>query len=82
MRKPFNTELDLFIDAHSLLAESIDISENGFRFKIKEPIRCRVRLEFGVEMIEREVQLVWAREEEGEMLYGFQFTSGSKGWKY
>jgi len=81
-RKPFETELDLFLDTHNLPAESLDISEHGLRFRISQPIKCKVRLELDNGTAEREMILVWARKEDGEMLYGFEFTLESIGWKY
>ena len=81
-REPFNTKLDLFIDTHNLPAESLDISEHGLRFRISQPIKCKIRLELDNEMAERELKLVWARKEEGKMVYGLEFTTESIGWKY
>jgi len=72
-REPFKTKIDVFIDTHQLQAESLDMSEYGFRFKNKEPIRCRIRLDFGTEIMEKYVQLVWAQKENDERIYGFEF---------
>lgn len=78
-RKPFQTEFDLFIDDSHFVAESIDISEFGFRFRIDKPLRFRVRMDLGTEMMEREMQIVWSRKANGDMVYGLEFCDG--GWQ-
>ena len=81
-REPFKSEIDLFVDQHNLDAVTFDISENGLGFENDKPIKARVRLEFGDQMIERDMFLVWAKRKNGKMSYGFEYNPDSKGWNY
>ncbi len=81
-RESFTSEVDLLIEKHNLDAVSFDISENGLGFEIDKPIKAKVRLDFGDQMIEREMYLVWAKREDGKMCYGFENDPDSKGWSY
>lgn len=81
-RESFSSEIDLLIEPHNLDAVSFDISENGLRFENGKPIKAKVRLDYGDQMIEREMYLVWAKRENGRMSYGFEHNPDSKGWSY
>jgi len=75
MRKKLHTEVEFYVDADIIKANSLDVSDTGIKFETDVPIKVRMRVDMGNnEFDEHEAELVWAQKEEnGLTTYGLHF---------
>lgn len=74
-RAPVREQVEFFVDADIIQAESVDLSETGIRMDTSRPIAIRMRMyhkDGG--FAEHVAQLVWAARKEDKMSYGFEFS--------
>ena len=75
IRHKLHTEVEFYVDADIIKAESLDVSETGIKFETNEPIKINMRVDMGNgEFREHCAELVWAHKEEfGGATYGLHF---------
>jgi len=80
-RDPLKTKVEFYVDADIIEAVSLDVSKFGVRFGTERPIKVRLRMELGEQLLEREAQLVWATKEaeSGMMVYGLEYIPDNQG---
>ena len=80
-RDPLKTKVEFYVDADIIEAVSLDVSKFGVRFGTEKPIRVRLRMVLGEQLLEREAQLVWAKKEaeSGMMVYGLEYIPDKEG---
>jgi hypothetical protein len=73
-RAPVQKQVEFFVDADIIQAESVDLSQSGVRMNTDKPIAIRMRIyhpDGGFD--EHVAQLVWATRKGEQMSYGFEF---------
>ncbi len=67
--------VEFIVDDEVIQATSVDVSENGIRFKTEFPVNILLRIEENDGRLQnRAARLAWARKvESGGMEYGFQY---------
>lgn len=75
MRKKLYTEVEFYVDADIIKANSIDVSDTGIKFETDDPIKVRMRVDMGNgEFDEHEAELVWAQKDaDGLTTYGLHY---------
>ena len=82
-RKEIRTQIEFIVNADIISAQSINISETGLRFDMKEPIKIHLRMEIDGELCDREAQFVWAvKKPDGGMTYGLEFITDPKEYMF
>ena len=76
-RREIKGEVEFFIDADIVAAETIDISDGGLRITTKEPVKATLRVtEKSGKVAEYQAKLVWAKSESDEnMSFGLKFVN-------
>ena len=73
-RDPFIADVDLMIDARTLKAMTVDLSETGVRIDMSGPLRVIMRFVDNGQLKDRKAQLARIRKTpDGGMTYGFEF---------
>jgi hypothetical protein len=73
-RKTVQKQVEFFVDADIIQAESIDLSSSGIRMLTERPICIRMRVYHeGGGFDEQVAQLVWAAKDKNKTSYGFEF---------
>lgn len=75
MRKKLHTEVEFYVDADIIKADSLDVSDTGIKFETDDPIKVRMRVDMeNGESEEHEAILVWAQKEDnGLTTYGLHY---------
>lgn len=75
IRHSIKTNVEFFVDADILEAESIDISETGIRIETDHPIKVKMRIDMGDGRYEEtDATLIWAEANHKKgMTYGLSF---------
>ncbi len=78
IRHDHKTEVEFYVNADIIEAETIDVSETGIRIEMNEPIKIFLRMEIDGRMRDFEAKMVWARKNLDErMTYGFEYIPDS-----
>lgn len=73
-RVQVSRDIEFFVDADIIKAESVDLSKSGIRMVTSKPIQIRMRMYEQAGYEEYVAELVWATRSDGSMVYGFEFT--------
>ncbi|MGE4292874.1 MAG: PilZ domain-containing protein [Desulfovibrio sp.] len=79
-RAAVQKQVEFFVDADIIRAESVDLSGSGIRMNTDRPITIRLRLyhaDGGFD--EHLAELVWAARKGEAMSYGFEFQPDPEG---
>ncbi|MCK5540263.1 MAG: PilZ domain-containing protein [Deltaproteobacteria bacterium] len=74
-RVEVKAQVEFFVDADIVSAETIDISDSGLRITTREPVKTTLRItENDGKVKEYQAEMVWARQDSGErMTFGLKF---------
>lgn len=78
VRNNISTEVEFYVNADIIEAETIDISETGIRIETREPAKIFLRIKIEGRTQDYEAKMVWARKNlDGRMTYGFEYIPDS-----
>ena len=74
-RIEIQAQVEFFVDADIVAAETIDISEGGLRITTREPVKATLRVtETDGKVQEYQAEMVWAQRNPNEkMTFGLKF---------
>ncbi len=74
-RVEIKAQVEFFVDADIVSAETIDISDSGLRITTREPVKTTLRItENGGGVKEYQAEMVWASQDSDErMTFGLKF---------
>ena len=73
-RTVVQAQIEFFVNADIVSAQSVDMSETGLRFDTEEPLKIHMRMKIDGEVHDREARFVWAaKNPDGTMTYGLEY---------
>ncbi len=73
-RKPISTDMEFILYLDAFKAETIDLSNDGIKFKADAPIIIQLQYSDQGEKVLRHAKLVWAEAADDDGVnYGFEF---------
>ncbi|MBN2808230.1 MAG: PilZ domain-containing protein [Deltaproteobacteria bacterium] len=77
-RVGIKAQVEFFVDADIVTAETIDISDGGLRITTQVPVKATLRLtEKNGRISEYQAEMIWARRNPDEqMTFGLKFIDG------
>lgn len=78
-RFALDADIEFFVDADIVHAQSVDVSQTGLSFRTDTPMVILMRLEIEGQVEERRAKILWAsRQWDGSVRYGLEFIDDEK----
>lgn len=78
-RFALDADIEFFVDADIVHAQSVDVSQTGLSFRTDNPLLISMRMELEGQVEERRAKILWAsRQWDGSVRYGLEFIDEEK----